>query len=88
MTSHRPTSEIAVAEGGATAGQTVKAGAGASRWPKRIPPLTAEQKRIILEVLDPYFVVEHRSFYPIPLPFIFCNLVIGITCRPRPKVTQ
>lgn len=38
----------------------------------------------ILEELAPYFTIEHTSFFPIPLPFIFCNLCIGMTLRPRP----
>lgn len=38
----------------------------------------------ILTELDPYFTVERRSFFPIPLPIQWCNLVIGLTLRPRP----
>jgi SAM-dependent methyltransferase len=37
----------------------------------------------ILAELKPYFIVDGRSFFPIPLPFLFCNLVIGLTLRPR-----
>jgi SAM-dependent methyltransferase len=37
----------------------------------------------ILEELRPYFEVEQRSFFPLPLPMIWCNLVIGFTLRPR-----
>jgi SAM-dependent methyltransferase len=37
----------------------------------------------ILQTLVPYFTVEHRSFFPIPVPMLFCNLVIGLTLKPR-----
>jgi len=37
----------------------------------------------ILAELNPYFEVEQRSFFPIPLPLIFCNLVIGLTLKSR-----
>lgn len=40
--------------------------------------------REILEELHPYFTIEQRSFFPIPLPIIAANLVIGLTLRPRP----
>ncbi len=41
----------------------------------------------ILEELDPYFTVEARHFFPLPfMPMIFCNLVIGLSLRPRPAV--
>ena len=41
----------------------------------------------ILEELDPWFETVHRSFFPIPLPFVFCNLFMGMTLRPRPAPT-
>ena len=37
----------------------------------------------ILAELKPYFVVDGRSFFPIALPFLFCNLVIGLALKPR-----
>ena len=37
----------------------------------------------ILEELSPYFSVQHRSLYPLRLPALFCNLVIGLTLKPR-----
>jgi SAM-dependent methyltransferase len=37
----------------------------------------------ILQELAPYFTIEKRSFFPIPLPMQWCNLVIGLTLRPR-----
>jgi SAM-dependent methyltransferase len=39
----------------------------------------------IFAELDPYFTVEKRVLFPLPfLPFIFNNLCIGISLRPRP----
>ncbi len=37
----------------------------------------------ILGELAPYFEIEERSFFPLPIPLVFCNLVIGLTLRPR-----
>jgi hypothetical protein len=37
----------------------------------------------ILEELQRHFHITHRSFFPLPLPFVFCNLCIGLTLRPR-----
>jgi ubiquinone/menaquinone biosynthesis C-methylase UbiE len=37
----------------------------------------------ILAELGRWFVMAKRSFFPIPLPFIFCNLCLGLTMRPR-----
>lgn len=42
----------------------------------------------IVEELSRYFIVEKKSFFPLPLPFYFCNLCVGITCRPRQDVTN
>lgn len=39
----------------------------------------------IVDELHPYFTITHRSFFPIPLPWIWCNLAIGMTLRPRPE---
>jgi SAM-dependent methyltransferase len=39
----------------------------------------------ILAELDPYFVIRHKSFFPLPfLPMVFCNLCIGLALEPRP----
>jgi SAM-dependent methyltransferase len=39
----------------------------------------------IFAELDPYFTVESRSLFPLPfLPFVFNNLCIGISLKPRP----
>lgn len=38
----------------------------------------------IMEELDPYFTVKARSFFPLTfLPFLSCNLVIGLSLVPR-----
>ncbi len=37
----------------------------------------------ILGELERRFEIIHRSFFPLPLPFVFCNLCIGLTLRPR-----
>jgi hypothetical protein len=39
--------------------------------------------REIFRELAAYFEVASRRFYPIPLPLLFCNLVIGLTLKPR-----
>lgn len=40
--------------------------------------------REILAELAPYFVVRHRTFFPFPfLPWVLCNLCIGLTLVPR-----
>jgi ubiquinone/menaquinone biosynthesis C-methylase UbiE len=40
----------------------------------------------IFHELSRYFSIIHRSFFPIPVPFLFCNLCIGLTLRPRPAI--
>lgn len=35
--------------------------------------------------LAPFFVETGRRYFPLPLPFEFCNLVIGLTLKPRPS---
>jgi SAM-dependent methyltransferase len=42
--------------------------------------------REILEELKPYFEITQQSYFPIPLPFEFCNLFIGATLRPKNSV--
>jgi len=38
----------------------------------------------ILEELGPYFTMSHRRFFPFPfIPAEWCNLVIGLTFKPR-----
>jgi hypothetical protein len=38
----------------------------------------------IFAELNPYFEVVERSFFPIPIPLLTCNLVVGLTLKPRP----
>lgn len=37
----------------------------------------------ILAELAPYFTVEAKSFFPLGVPLVFCNLVIGLALAPR-----
>lgn len=37
----------------------------------------------IFQELEPYFKAVKRAFFPFYLPFIFCNLCIGIVLKPR-----
>lgn len=40
----------------------------------------------ILEELAPYFTITHRRFFPFPfVPATWCNLVIGLTLKPRAR---
>ncbi len=39
----------------------------------------------ILEELAPWFTIESRSFFPLGLPWVFCNLCIGLALRPRAR---
>jgi ubiquinone/menaquinone biosynthesis C-methylase UbiE len=38
----------------------------------------------ILEELRPYFTIETESYFPLRVPFWFCNLCIGLVLVPRP----
>ena len=38
----------------------------------------------VISELRPYFQIERRSFFPLPVPFFWCNLVIGMKLYPRP----
>ncbi len=38
----------------------------------------------IFPELQKFFDVRHRTFFPVPLPLVFCNLCIGITLSPKP----
>ena len=38
----------------------------------------------ILAELRPYFRIVSRHFFPLRVPAVFCNLVIGLTLEPRP----
>jgi ubiquinone/menaquinone biosynthesis C-methylase UbiE len=37
----------------------------------------------ILGELAPYFEVAERSYFPLPIPLLVCNLVVGLTLKPR-----
>lgn len=37
----------------------------------------------IFQELEPYFCIVKRSFFPSFVPFIFCNLCIGMVLKPR-----
>lgn len=37
----------------------------------------------IIGELEPYFAIVHRQFFPLPLPFLFCNLCLGLTLKRR-----
>lgn len=39
--------------------------------------------REILDELEPLFTVSHRRFFPLPVPYEFCNLCIGLTLAPK-----
>lgn len=41
----------------------------------------------ILAELDPYFEAVHQSFFPLVVPVVTLNLVIGMTFRPRARAT-
>jgi ubiquinone/menaquinone biosynthesis C-methylase UbiE len=36
----------------------------------------------IFEEISRHFNVRRRSFFPVPLPFLFCNLFVAATCFP------
>ncbi len=37
----------------------------------------------IIPELQTSFTIEHRSFFPLPIPLVFCNLCLGMTLRPK-----
>ena len=39
----------------------------------------------ITEELSPYFSIQRRAFFPVPLPLMFCNLCIAMNLRPRSR---
>lgn len=40
----------------------------------------------ILQELEPYFEITHKSFFPLLIPSINLNLCIGLTLTPRKKI--
>jgi SAM-dependent methyltransferase len=39
----------------------------------------------IMHELEPYFTIEKRAYFPIPVPLLFCNLCIAMNFRPKPS---
>jgi len=39
----------------------------------------------VISELAPYFQIERRAFFPLPVPIFWCNLVIGMNLRPRSR---
>ena len=37
----------------------------------------------VISELAPYFQIERQSFFPLPIPFFWCNLVFGMKLRPK-----
>ena len=37
----------------------------------------------IIPELQKHFTIQQRSFFPLPFPFVFCNLCLGMTLRPK-----
>jgi SAM-dependent methyltransferase len=37
----------------------------------------------IIDELKKFFVIDKKTFFPVPIPFTFCNLCIGIDLRKR-----
>ena len=37
----------------------------------------------IFAELETHFRIEHRAYFPLPLPFVICDLCIGLTLRPK-----
>jgi SAM-dependent methyltransferase len=44
--------------------------------------------REIFEELKPCFEVVQSTYFPVPLPFEFCNLFIGATLKPRERIAS
>jgi hypothetical protein len=40
----------------------------------------------VIAELDRHFVREHRTFFPLRVPLVDANVVIGLTLRLRPRV--
>lgn len=37
----------------------------------------------IIQELETYFYIRHKAFFPLRVPFIFCNLCIGLNLDPK-----
>lgn len=42
----------------------------------------------IIEEIEKYFVIRYKRYFPIPLPFQFCNIAIGMTLYPRSEIQK
>ncbi|MBA3936549.1 MAG: class I SAM-dependent methyltransferase [Planctomycetes bacterium] len=40
----------------------------------------------IIDELERHFIIRHRSFFPLKVPVVTANLVIGLTLQPKPGV--
>jgi SAM-dependent methyltransferase len=40
--------------------------------------------REIMQEIEPYFTVQERAYFPVAIPFLFCNLCIAMNLRPKP----
>jgi hypothetical protein len=41
----------------------------------------------ILRELSAYFDVAHRAFFPLKAPWVWCNLCVGLTLKPKRVAT-
>lgn len=39
----------------------------------------------IMEEIAPYFSISRRTYFPLPLPLLFCNLFIAFNLKPKPR---
>lgn len=42
----------------------------------------------IMEEIEKYFVIKYKRYFPIPIPFKFCNIAIGMTLYPRSEIRK
>ena len=54
---------------------------GVEHTPESMPPVPKPDE--IFEVLAEYFTTKHRAFFPLRVPSVNLNLVIGLTLEPR-----
>lgn len=40
----------------------------------------------IIEEINKYFDIRYKRYFPVPLPFLFCNIAIGMTLYPKNTV--
>lgn len=39
----------------------------------------------VLAELEPYFTIDRRTYFPLPVPFLWCNICLGLRLTPRPE---